>query len=229
MMKARHHLRRKPLYFELTAGELCLDFLNTLDDRPSAPKELINSYLDLLHFAEDAKILGPAQIRKLSKTCAAAPARRALRQALELREALFAIFEASIRQTATPTHALDTLNQHLQAAAEHLRLVENNRHFSWRFLDRNSHNAVLWPIARSAANLLVSHQLQFVRACSAKQCGWFFLDTSKNHRRLWCDMKRCGNRAKARRFYERQKRANKRAKRTVHQKALSAKLARSKR
>jgi len=207
MMKARHHLRRKPLYFELTAGELCLDFINTLDDRPSAPKELINSYLDLLHFAEDANILDPAQIRKLSKTSASAPARRALKQALELREALSAIFEANIRHTATPPDALDTLNEHLQADADHLRLVERKKHFSWKFMDRHSHDAVLWPIARSAANLLVSHRLQFVRACSAKQCGWFFLDTSKNHRRLWCDMKRCGNRAKVRRFYERQKRA----------------------
>jgi predicted RNA-binding Zn ribbon-like protein len=210
-MNARHHFNRKPLYFELTAGELCLDFINTLDDRPSAPKELINSYLDLLHFAEDANILDPAQIKALSKTCASGPAQRALKRALELREALFAIFSANIRQMPAPSHALDTLNQHLQAVADHLRLVERKRLFSWNFVDVHFPEAILWPIARSAANLLASHRLQFVRACSAKRCGWFFLDTSKNHRRLWCDMKRCGNRAKVRRFYERQKREKERA------------------
>jgi len=33
----------------------------------------------------------------------------------------------------------------------------------------------------------------------------FFLDTSKNHHRRWCDMTRCGNRAKVQRFYARKK------------------------
>jgi predicted RNA-binding Zn ribbon-like protein len=44
-----------------------------------------------------------------------------------------------------------------------------------------------------------------VRACFSKTCEWFFLDTSKNHHRRWCDMTRCGNRAKVQRFYERKK------------------------
>jgi predicted RNA-binding Zn ribbon-like protein len=49
--------------------------------------------------------------------------------------------------------------------------------------------------------------LPFVRACSSKDCEWFFLDTSKNHHRRWCDMKRCGNRAKVRRFYAKKRTA----------------------
>ena len=44
-----------------------------------------------------------------------------------------------------------------------------------------------------------------VRICGADDCLWIFLDTSKNRTRRWCDMKQCGNRMKARRFYERQK------------------------
>jgi predicted RNA-binding Zn ribbon-like protein len=207
-MRDRNHVRRKPLYFELTAGVLCLDFINTLDARPSGqPKELINSYLDLLHFGEDTKILDPVQVRNLSGSCASAPARRVLKQALALREALFAIFSATRGKSPAPPDALDTLNQCLRAAADHSQLVENKRHFSWNFVESLSYEAILWPIARSGADLLVSDQLQFVRACSAKTCQWFFLDTSKNHRRRWCDMKVCGNRAKVRRFYERQKRA----------------------
>ena len=42
-----------------------------------------------------------------------------------------------------------------------------------------------------------------VRECGASDCAWLFLDTSKNHHRRWCDMTRCGNRAKVRRFYAR--------------------------
>src|SRR5438876_1203177 len=36
-------------------------------------------------------------------------------------------------------------------------------------------------------------------------CGYLFLDMTKNRSRRWCDMKDCGNRAKARRHYEKQK------------------------
>ncbi|HET8727128.1 MAG TPA: CGNR zinc finger domain-containing protein, partial [Alphaproteobacteria bacterium] len=39
--------------------------------------------------------------------------------------------------------------------------------------------------------------------CGGIDCGWLFLDTSKNAKRRWCDMRYCGNRAKAHRHYER--------------------------
>jgi predicted RNA-binding Zn ribbon-like protein len=86
-----------------------------------------------------------------------------------------------------------------------MRLVPAKEGFEWKFGDLLDFDSVLWPIARSAAELLVSDQLAYVRACSSKACEWFFLDTSKNHHRRWCDMTRCGNRAKVRRFYARQK------------------------
>jgi len=47
-----------------------------------------------------------------------------------------------------------------------------------------------------------------VRVCASDTCGWLFLDTSKNHTRRWCDMKSCGNRAKARKYYSQKKRAS---------------------
>jgi len=33
---------------------------------------------------------------------------------------------------------------------------------------------MLWPIVRSAGELLASDNLPFVRACSSKTCQWFF-------------------------------------------------------
>jgi predicted RNA-binding Zn ribbon-like protein len=60
-------------------------------------------------------------------------------------------------------------------------------------------------VVKSAGDLLISGELDNVRVCSAPDCQWLFLDTSKNHSRRWCDMKGCGNRAKVRRHYERKK------------------------
>jgi predicted RNA-binding Zn ribbon-like protein len=86
-----------------------------------------------------------------------------------------------------------------------MRLVPVKGGFEWRFDDLGEFDSVLWSIARAAADLLASDQLPYVRACFSKSCEWFFLDTSKNHHRRWCDMTRCGNRAKVSRFYARQK------------------------
>jgi predicted RNA-binding Zn ribbon-like protein len=36
--------------------------------------------------------------------------------------------------------------------------------------------------------------------CRADDCGWLFVDASRNRSRRWCDMSECGNRAKAQRF-----------------------------
>ena len=205
-------VRRRPPLFELTAGVLCLDFVNTLDNRPSGePKELLARYGDLLRFAEDTGILTPAQADRLLAWSEADPdeAQRVVQPAVELREAMYAVFSAVIAKRAVPASALALLNGYVQLAAQHVSLTPANGGFAWRYdSDGDSpggFETMLWPIVRSAAELLASDNLPFVRACSSKTCQWFFLDTSKNHRRRWCSMKLCGNRAKVRKFYARER------------------------
>lgn len=203
--------RRRPPKFELTAGPVCLDFINTLDDRFSnEPKELLKSYLDVARFAEDTLILDTNHVDRLFALSQASPdaAQRALGAAIQLREAMSAVFWATLNKKAVPPAALFTLNQYVQDAAQHATLVPGNGRFAWKFeAARNNFEAPLWPIARSAADLLASEEVSLVRACASKTCLWLFLDTSKNHRRRWCDMTKCGNRAKFQRFYRRQKRS----------------------
>jgi predicted RNA-binding Zn ribbon-like protein len=43
-----------------------------------------------------------------------------------------------------------------------------------------------------------------IRSCDHPDCELWFLDTSRNGTRRWCSMERCGNRAKAKRHYDRQ-------------------------
>jgi predicted RNA-binding Zn ribbon-like protein len=42
-----------------------------------------------------------------------------------------------------------------------------------------------------------------LKACPADDCHWAYYDFSRNHSRTWCDMKVCGNRAKARAYRRR--------------------------
>ncbi|MEM7170529.1 MAG: CGNR zinc finger domain-containing protein [Pseudomonadota bacterium] len=59
-------------------------------------------------------------------------------------------------------------------------------------------------VAQSALALLTHHRdLDRVKVCPGDHCAWLFLDDSRTGRRRWCAMETCGNRAKARRHYER--------------------------
>ena len=201
--------RRRPPRFELVAGNLCLDFLNTLDDRfTNEPKELLASYVDLARFAEDTDILDTQRVDRLMERSMVnvEAAKKALAEAIDMREAMFAVVWAIVNKKPAPKAALIKLNQYVQAAAQHSHLAEVNGRFEWHFDDTlYDFEAPLWPIARAAAELLASDQLRYVRPCASRTCLWLFLDESKNHRRRWCDMTKCGNRAKAQRFYQRQK------------------------
>jgi len=180
-----------------------IDFVNTLDDRHIKPKELLGTYDDFLRFGEDAALLEASPGERLSKRSHTEPdrAQDALRRARELRESIHDVFWAIIEKRRVPSEALAKLNREIQVSAEHLCLAPSDGRFHWCFDDLSDFDALRWKIARTAGDLLASDQLPFVRACSSKDCEWFFLDTSKNHHRRWCDMKRCGNRAKVRRFY----------------------------
>jgi predicted RNA-binding Zn ribbon-like protein len=214
--------------FELIAGNVALDFINTLDDRPSAqPKELLTNYYDLATFGHDTGILTPPQLDYFLEVVPLKPqpedAQQAMRRAINLREALYAIFSAVMNQQTAPQEAMDTLNANLHDAALHSRLIQletiqaettqpgiaqPDKAFEWRFDDMtSSYEAMLWPISRTAGDLLASADVALVRSCSSPTCQWFFLDTSKNHHRRWCNMKVCGNRAKVRKFYAKRRTA----------------------
>ncbi|MFZ0864598.1 MAG: ABATE domain-containing protein [Candidatus Sulfotelmatobacter sp.] len=184
-----------------------MDFVNTLDDRHIKPKELLETYIDLARFGEDTGLLQPTQVDRLYERSYADPqrAQQALLWGRELREAIHDVFWAIMNKRPVPPGGLARLNDYAQTAAGHMQLVQVKNGFEWGFDDLLDFDSVLWPIARSAADLLASDQLAYVRACSSKACEWFFLDTSKNHHRRWCDMTRCGNRAKVRRFYARRR------------------------
>jgi predicted RNA-binding Zn ribbon-like protein len=78
--------------------------------------------------------------------------------------------------------------------------VPHDGALQWAASAEDDLERVLWEIGRAAGRLVVSPRLARVRACAASDCGWWFVDDTKNRSRRWCDMKLCGNREKLRRF-----------------------------
>ena len=201
---------RSKSQFQLTAGNLSLDFTNTVDNRGAENEvDLLANYPDLLVWGLTAKIITQADADHLFGLAEINPtqARAALRRALQVREAIYAIFSAIAERRVVPGASLALLNAAVQHANQHARIIHANRAFVWEWITPESNLiSILWPIARDAAELLTAGPLELVRECAAESCGWLFLDTTKNHRRRWCDMKTCGNRNKARRYYQRAQR-----------------------
>jgi predicted RNA-binding Zn ribbon-like protein len=192
--------------FDLDGGLACLDFANTA---PSAGERL-TTYLDLLAFARQSQLITPQTARRLQREAARAPASAAavLERGRRLRDALRAIFTAVAERTPPSPADVDILNANLAAALPHVRLVADaaGGSFAWSWSPDTDLATPLWPIVRSAADLLTSDvQRPLVRECGADDCGWLFLDTSRNRSRQWCSMASCGNREKARRHYQRLK------------------------
>jgi predicted RNA-binding Zn ribbon-like protein len=191
------------------AGSLCLDFTNTVGGRTDTVlRDKLLHYSDLLEFAHGAGDISAARVRLLQRAAAAQPARAVaiLTRARELREALYRIFRGSVEGRRPAPRDLQILSSELSTARSHERLAPAGRVYTWAWDDESALDRVLWPVARSAAALLTSPDLKRVRRCGGFQCGWLFLDTSRNHTRRWCSMEDCGNRAKVKRFREREQR-----------------------
>ncbi len=196
------------MVFSIIAGELCLDFVNTLDNRPvpERRKELLCSFADMTEWALQAGAIGPAQRSSLNAEAKAQPARAAavLNRALELRETLYRILEARLVGHNADERDRQEFSSALGEALARRHLIPTRSGFrlDWP-AEPVQLESVLWPIVDSAGRLLTSEDLARVRECGDKTCRWIFVDRSKNHSRRWCDMKVCGNRTKVRKFYRR--------------------------
>jgi predicted RNA-binding Zn ribbon-like protein len=198
----------RPPAFELVAGHIALDFVNTVDWRNdrSRRRDLIGEVGDLAVWAREVGLASSAE----ATTLAAAARRdqgdagRGLRRARRLRELLARLFLAVASGARPAGRDLRGANAFLGAALRQQRLAMRGSTCVWTWAAETTPiDRVLWPIVLAAADLLTSEGLGHVRECAAPGCGWLFLDTSRSQRRRWCTMASCGNRAKAQSFYAR--------------------------
>lgn len=195
-----------PAEFQLVAGNLALDFANTLDYRfgLKARVELLPGFERLVAFARQAGTISGHQANRLLSQTSAAEGRRVHRRAIELREALDPLFRSVATGHPPRQTDLDTLNRFVGDAYAPDVIVRKQRAFTREARDLSlTPDGPLLPVIEAAVGLLTSSDLTYVRECEVRKCRWLFLDRSKNHSRRWCDMKICGNRTKARRFQAR--------------------------
>src|SRR5713101_2616017 len=193
-------------------ASLCLDFANTISWRGTGqPQEKLPDYAALVAWGRQTGILTTQEARRLlaRQGKSAAQGAAALNRAIILREAIHRTFAAVAAGRRVQPSDLAILNEAVRDALGRMKVVPEAHRFTWRWsADADTLDRIVWPVARSAAELLTSVELAKVRLCAGAGCGWLFLDLSRNRSRRWCAMSDCGNREKARRHYERMRRAN---------------------
>ena len=191
------------LPFSHIGGDPALDLVNTVDWTAAGPaRDRLADYAALVGWAEGAGLVPPADAARLRRAALRHPreARRAHARALALRALLRDAFgPAGPRQAA----AVRRLNPLVAEALPHLRLAgagPGTRRQEWRWAGLDERfDAPLWPVLRAAALLLASEEADLVRTCAGPDCGWMYVDRSRNGLRRWCQMRTCGTREKSHR------------------------------
>ena len=174
----------------LIGGRLILDFLNTadwsldgvvLDEKIQRTADL-SIWMDALGLAGEASRVSNAELGRLCQF------RTSVRQ----------IFIACLSGGEAESNALHELNQAARSISKDLLRGDSAR--GAVFGDATSLREIL--AVSAIATLGESRDLERIKLCPGHDCGWLFLDETKNGRRRWCTMETCGNRAKANRHYK---------------------------
>lgn len=190
---------------------LCLDFANTIGWFIEQHSAQAFTYSHLLTWAKQAKVIDEQQAKSLEKEAQAHPKKafQAVKKTLLLCLTTYRVFSAHAEGNQPKPEDLKRLNALLSQALKQAEVVSDHGEFVWSWNAKKIQlDMPLWPVAWSAAELLTSEDRHRIGQCASDECKWLFYDTSKNRSRRWCSMKMCGNVAKARRHYQRQKRAD---------------------
>jgi predicted RNA-binding Zn ribbon-like protein len=202
--------------WKFIGGRLCLDFVNTVGGRKKQgekpfPENIVfedklQNFNDLVSWGKDSGVITESERKFFLNAYEIKEQEKIFKKAIELRELLFKIIYNLINKKEPGEGTIQLLNREYSAATVNRMLVYTDNKIELRFSkDPLKPDYLVWLIAESAVILLSSDLLSRVKICSGDDCGWLFLDISKNKSRQWCDMKDCGNLAKVRRFRERQK------------------------
>ena len=192
------------LPFKYIGGDPSLDLVNTVDWTPKGLEyERLTDYERLTGWAVGAGVISEPEAERLRQKAAKRPeeAQTAHDAARWLRWVLQRLFADAAR----PGPALDEFNDLLAEALRRLRVVPTETgpvEWAWRGRGEDL-ESVLWPGVRAAATLLTSEEAGRVRVCGGPDCGWMYVDRSRNGLRRWCQMETCGTREKSRRRHER--------------------------
>ena len=192
--------------FRFVGEHLALDFVNTAILEDEHPSDAIPDYRSALAWFEAAGVLSGRTARALLAFDGSREAHRALGELYDFRSELRAMLEAHRTTGVIPERSVRAINVRLEACGCAREVVRepSGEGFVLRVRYRFERPAdLMMPLANAGAELLTAVDRSRIKRCNGSCCDMFFLDTSRNRTRTWCEMAACGNRAKAAAYYQR--------------------------
>lgn len=205
-------------------GEVhCLDFANTLEPRGGPPpvdsppgfafRDELLGYTDLVAWAVHKGTLDmeSAEVLLNAADTDSRAAQEILDRAHQLRDAIYRAFWGVAQAESPAPEDLDIIMREYADATAHASLVVSDTTVDWDWRGKGVSLArPLWPVARSAVELLTTGDRQRIKVCPGPgrpplACAWLFYDISKNGSRRWCSMADCGAATKVRLQTERRR------------------------
>jgi predicted RNA-binding Zn ribbon-like protein len=119
---------------------------------------------------------------------------------LSVREGIRALAFANNGQDLN-TDAVDAMREASRGAPTEIRLESDGAHFV--IAGAGNVDAAIGGLLAIVARAMIDGSWERLKACPGRHCGWAFYDRSRNQSARWCAMKVCGDREKARAYYER--------------------------
>jgi predicted RNA-binding Zn ribbon-like protein len=202
---------------------VALDLINSVNPRAGAgePIDYLADYEGLVRWAVHASVIPASHADRLLALAAASPrdASRVWRRATHLREALYRTCRALAHDDCPTPSDLAVIDVERRRTDVRSTLVARNRGpnepssaVEIVLPEPRELEAPLWSLVRSAVKLLTETDPTRLRVCPAEEggCGWIVMDETRNRSRRWCDMRVCGNQAKATRLTARRREARSR-------------------
>jgi predicted RNA-binding Zn ribbon-like protein len=195
-----------PVAFPFVGDALCLDFLNTVE----AGRDLLTDFASYVRWLTEAGVLSAVEAVVVVESWGSGRGiAAALAEVKSLRDTLRAAVHAISSGERVPPATLKVLNPLLArspACAELVSDATGRIHKRFR-LQWQEPADLLAPVAESAADLLSGADYSLIHQCAGSGCTLFFYDRTKNHRRRWCSVAVCGNRAKVAAYRARRSKA----------------------
>jgi predicted RNA-binding Zn ribbon-like protein len=126
--------------------------------------------------------------------------RRGLERALAVREGIRALAFAN-NDHAVDGAAIDAMREASRGATTAIRIEPDGARFD--LAGAAPVDAAIGAVLAVVARAMIDGSWPRLKACPGRGCGWAFYDRSRNQSARWCAMKVCGDREKARAYYER--------------------------
>jgi predicted RNA-binding Zn ribbon-like protein len=180
--------------YKFVGNNLGVDFINTEVNVKGELVDLLLTESDVMAWLEqaniDADLARGIDVGKL----------------LAFRQMARQVLSQIIENEKVENDALATLNDSLQNYKMQYQLEQSSE--GYQLINQNvchSTTDIIGLLAFELANMLSSEQRTYLKRCLNPDCVLMFVDNSRSHKRRWCSMDTCGNRAKVSKHYRKVK------------------------